>query len=236
MSTSTHSGAAAERKRLSRTGQAFDTILGSLRDLTYPPGSTFTEGELASALGLTKTPVREALLMLAHQGLVSARPGAGYLVMPITLKDIRSLCQHWRRLEGDAAALTAGSGISSHYVMHLTDLVNGANDYEDLAVVARDVELHAWIVESSGDPYLIRDFDRLLVEIDRLYRLTLGEDPEGLAAHQADLLRAVLAGHPERARAAVVDHVDRVEKQVIDVLLSSDALMSTNLAPSGPGR
>ena len=226
----------ADRKRLSRTGQAYDVIQQRIMDLTYPPGSTFTEGELASALGLTKTPVREALLMLAHQGLVSARPGAGYLVMPITLKDIRSLCQHWRRLEGDAAAITAGSGLTSHAVMHMSELVKGSGEFADLSLIERDADLHAWVVQSADDEYLARDFQRLIVEIVRLYRLTVGENPEGLAAEQPELLRAVLAGDVERARTAVHDYVSRVEKQVIEVLLDSDVLMSTNLGLPGTGR
>lgn len=222
-------GPSADEKRASRTDQAFHVIQQALIDLTYPPGSTFTEGEIATSLGLTKTPVREALLMLSANGLVAARPGSGYLVMPITLRDVRSLFKHWRRLESEAAALTAGSGLTSHYVMHLSDLVNGVGPMEDLTTIERDAELHLWIVATSQDVYLDRDFDRLMVEILRLYRLTLGENPEGMADEHAVLLREVLSDDADRARSAVLGYVDRVEKQVIDALLSSDALLTTNL-------
>lgn len=221
---------------MSRTDQAFDIIRGKLIDLTYPPGSTFTEGELVSSLGLTKTPVREALLMLSTTGLVMARPGAGYVVMPITLKDIRSLCRHWRRLEGEAAAMTAGQGLGGQLVMHLTDLVNGFGYASDVSLIERAAELHAWIVETSDDAYLTRDFMTLLAEIMRLYQLTVGAEPKGLADGLSALLRAVMSGDPSQARDAVHTFVDRFEMQAIDVLLSSEVLMTTNLGLPGPSR
>lgn len=226
-------GEAAERKRLTRTGHAFEEIEARLLDLTYPPGTTFTESELAESLHLTKTPVREALLMLSTVGLVTARPGSGYLVMPITLKDVRSLFRHWRRLEGDAAALAAGSGVTSHSVMHLTELVKGTGDAARLSIVECDAQLHSWIVSMAGDEYLSRDFHRLQAEIIRLFRLSLGDNPEGLREEHADLLRAVLSEEPDTARAAVLGFVDRVEKLTIEALLSNDALLTTNLGLSG---
>ncbi|MDO5501672.1 MAG: GntR family transcriptional regulator [Actinomycetia bacterium] len=226
-------GADAEAKRYSRTEQAFGVIQQALIDLTYPPGSSFTEGEIAASLGLTKTPVREALLMLSANGLVAARPGSGYLVMPITLRDVRSLFKHWRRLESDAAALTASSGMSSHFVMHLRDLVHGTGGAESMSTIERDAELHAWIVATSQDVYLDRDFDRLIVEIVRLYRLTIGEDPEGMAEDHVTLLTEILSDDPERARSAVLTYVDRIEKLVIEDLLTSDALLTTNLGLRG---
>lgn len=227
-STAGAKAAASERRRMSRTGQAYEVISNKLADLTYRPGSTFTEGELVTSLGLTKTPVREALLMLSVTGLVIARPGAGYMVSPLTLKDVRSLCNHWRRLEGDAAAITAGLGLSSVYVVDLTDLARGEGAYANSTPAERDVELHSWIVDTAGDEYLSRDFAPLAMEILRLYRLTLG-DAAWLQEMQLDLVRAVVGDSAAKARAAVIAHVDHVERQVIDTLLRSDALMTTNL-------
>ena len=63
--------------------------------------------------------------MLSTVGLVTARPGSGYLVMPITLKDVRSLFRTGADSRGCGSPGPCGSGVTSHSVMHLTELVKG---------------------------------------------------------------------------------------------------------------
>src|SRR5262245_7100114 len=71
--------------------------------LELAPGSQFREADVASTLGLGKTPVREALLRLRLEGLVHVQSRSGYRVAPITLKSARSVCELRALLEGEAA-------------------------------------------------------------------------------------------------------------------------------------
>ncbi|MET7301902.1 GntR family transcriptional regulator [Embleya sp. NPDC005575] len=92
----------------SRTALAREAIRGRILRLEMPPGTVFSEGDLATALGMGKTPVREALNLLIHESLVAVAPHSGYLVMPVTLRDIRELLELRLTVETLAARLAAG--------------------------------------------------------------------------------------------------------------------------------
>ncbi|MFI6584279.1 GntR family transcriptional regulator [Embleya sp. NPDC050493] len=92
----------------SRTALARETIRGRILRLEMLPGTVFSEGDLATALDMGKTPVREALNLLTHEGLVAVAPHSGYLVMPVTLRDIRELLELRLTIETLAARLAAG--------------------------------------------------------------------------------------------------------------------------------
>ncbi len=233
--------AKADSQRLSRTNQAFREIRMRITDLRFPPGSAFTEGELAAELGLSKTPVREALLMLANNGLVFARPGAGYRVAPITLKDAKCLCAHRALLEAEAAAKVAMRGLDGHTTMHMTELVDNRTRRSDASAFSQNTSFHMYIAAATEDKYLHRDLTLVLWDLERLLRLALphlDRDHSHDQGHR-ELLEAILGNDPEGARAAALAHAERTEKLVIDALLSSDALQGINLgrapesAPAG---
>ncbi|MYS87628.1 GntR family transcriptional regulator [Embleya scabrispora] len=92
----------------SRTALAREAIRGRILRLEMAPGTVFSEGDLATALGMGKTPVREALNLLIHESLVAVAPHSGYLVMPVTLRDIRELLELRLTVETLAARLAAG--------------------------------------------------------------------------------------------------------------------------------
>ncbi len=231
--------ARAEERRLSRTEQAFEQIQRALVTLVYPPGSTFTEGGLGEQLGLTRTPMREALRALVNDGLVAPRPGAGYVVTPITLKDVRSIFAHWRRLGGDAIAMVATRGLSGMMTGDLIDLLpeaSGADapqppglDLEDFDYWHRLMIFHTDLVAMADDGYLSRDFDRLAVEIERVVRLAWGNQvPDGLP-NPLLVLDPIAAERGEAARKALLRYLDQLEVVVVEALLSGAAIMSTNL-------
>lgn len=227
-----------EARRLSRTSMALHLIRRGLVDLTYPPGSTFTEAELATGLKLSKTPIREALLMLSVDGLVQARPGAGYRVLPITLKDIRGMFAHWRRLEGDAVEKLVSSGVSANLAMAVSDVLSGEDEFEATGLmpdeVRRFVAFHSTLVYFTEDDFLGRDFSRLELEIERMLRLVVPHDGEELLADTPELMRLLVGSSPSQTRKAVLDHLQRVERLVVERLLDSDVLMATNVGfPTG---
>ena len=85
-----------------------DDVYRRLRDAivdgTFAPGEQLRDGELAAWLGVSRTPVREALLRLAEAGLVVAQPGRSTTVSPL---DVRAVRDARRRRGGDARARRA---------------------------------------------------------------------------------------------------------------------------------
>ena len=224
-------------KRLTRSVEAVHRIRDCLIDLTYPPGSTFTEAEVATQIGMTKTPVREALVVLVHEELVLTKPGAGYLVMPVTLRDVRSACAHWRRLSPDAAARAATRGLDSTGAFMLAEMLQGSES-DASRVVRRHTHFYISLTLAAGDDWLLRDFDRLGIDLERQIILALGPDTAdhpmaGWQDSHRTLLHLLDNGDADGARAFVLDHIADVESRVIDALMNSSALLSANLGLRG---
>lgn len=217
-----------EERRLSRTETAYYAIADRLADLRFRPGSRFTEAEVAAQLGMSKTPVREALLMHVTEGLVSPRPGAGYVVMPITLKDVRALFGHWRRLAGDAVVAAAKHGTDSSASLNLQGIL------EDEAPFDRHRYIFIEFVALAEDPYLFRDYRVLSIEIERLLRLVLTGEEEALTRGLGETVAALAAADAKAARSATLGHIDHLERVVLGELLSGDLLQGANLATMSP--
>ncbi len=133
-------GRRAASHRLSQAERAYAEIKRCILDDEMPAGYQALEQELAEALGMSRTPVREALVRLANEGLVEIRPRHGMRVLPISADDMREIYQILTSLEGTAAELTADHGLSDAELRNL----QGAVAEMDQALAAKD--LRAWAV------------------------------------------------------------------------------------------
>lgn len=86
---------------------AGESIRQGLIEGRWPPGSVLQEHDLANSLGLSKTPIREALLRLSFGGLVRPVPRFGYVVADIGLEDLIEVFELRMLIEGDAVASVA---------------------------------------------------------------------------------------------------------------------------------
>lgn len=213
-----------EERRQSRTELAYAEISDRLGDLRFPPGFRFTDAEVAKELGMSKTPVREALLMHVAQGLVYPRPGAGYVVVPITVRDVRSLFRHWRRLADTAIEIVTNKGIDTSYALNFQEILG---DFEPLDAHTTFYDLVFWLTD---DRFMIREWGVLGIEIERLLRLVLTDKPDVLLAHLSVICQAFTAEDEADGRKAVRKHIDDLEQAVITALLSGDFLQEANLA------
>jgi len=95
-------GPAAERIPAAERVYAF--VKSAILDRVYPGGELLTEGELADAVGVSRTPVREALLRLEAAGLVKLYPKRGALVLPVLPQEINDVIEARELIETHAAA------------------------------------------------------------------------------------------------------------------------------------
>jgi DNA-binding GntR family transcriptional regulator len=138
--------------------RVYDALRRSLFDGRFPPGLRLVEAELAESLGVSRTPVREALFRLEAEGLVEPLPTGGVAVRDLQadLEDIYDLRQ---LLESHAAALAARR-ISADELQAMGE----ANERLRSTVDASTVELrseinntfHRLLIEASHSPHLIR--------------------------------------------------------------------------------
>lgn len=138
--------------RQSNTQRALTELRAMIFDGELAPGSDHLETELAERLGMSRTPVREATLTLASQGLVELRPRKGIRVQPISVADMREIYEVLTELE----ALSAEEAASARHSEADLAALHGAIVAMEEAIKAEDRE--AW---ASGDDMFHAELVRL---------------------------------------------------------------------------
>jgi DNA-binding GntR family transcriptional regulator len=175
-----------------RTALLRDTVHDRLRDAivdgTLAPGEVVRDTELATWLGVSRTPVREALLRLGETGLVRAAPGRSTVVAEIDLAEVREahavvVAMHRLAVAEAVTQLTAS---------HL-DAMRAANErfagaiarHDTDAALAADDDFHGVAVEASGNRALATVLDQFSPVVRRLERLRFASHAgeESVALH-----------------------------------------------------
>ncbi len=205
-------------------GTAADIVHRRLRQdivtLASPPGSPISEKEIAAAHGVSRTPVREALLRLAEEGLVEITPKSGTRVARIPVVALGDAMCAREALElmlvRKAAARARPSDVASMraIVLRQRECVEArdAAGFHD-----NDEALHFAIAEAAGHPGVWAMVLQIKVQLDRLRRLTLPNFDwlSHVIREHEDLVEAIASGDPDRAAAATQTHF-RSLKGVLD--------------------
>lgn len=181
------------------------------------PGTVLAEVEQSERLGISRTPLREALSRLTAEGLTSTAGGrGGVVVTDISLEDIDELFELRETLEGKAAALAAERGDAAtfeqlhHELCRAPALISSGDParHEYYGLVGR---LDAAIDAAIHNSYLAQAMRSLRVHLVRVRRLA-ADDAERLtaaAAEHAAIAEAIAAGNPRLAEAATTLHLYR---------------------------
>ena len=204
--------------------QVYEHLLREILAGQPPPGSPLREGGLAERLGVSRTPVREALGRLADYGVVETRTNHSAVVRRLGRAELAHLHQVREALEGMAAEL-ACDRLSVADLERLEALGRAAGEPggpDDLAALDTfDVELHRLLAERSGNPILAREVRKLqdltMLIQDQLEWVLSGcrpmEPAERLEvrricwAQHLSILEAIRARDPDGARRAMVEHI-----------------------------
>ena len=175
---------------------------------------------LANRLGVSRTPVREAIRKLELEGLVVMIPRKGAEVAKITEKDLRDVLEVRSSLEELAAELATermNDEIKAKLEKALQNFKEAIESENNAAIADRDVEFHDVIFEATGNARLIQIISNLREQIYR-YRLEYVKDTEYhvtlLKEHQ-ELVKAMSEGKKEEARKIMKKHIDNQEMTVI---------------------
>ena len=149
---------AATTPTLSLVDAAYQQIRQRILDNVWPPGHRALEQEVGLALGMSRTPVREALMRLSSEGLVEVIPRHGMRVLPVSPTDMREIYEILTALECMAAELLARRAPSAAELKPLVDATRAmdkALKVEDLdAWAAADESFHARLLELAGNRQL----------------------------------------------------------------------------------
>lgn len=145
--------------RPSATENVYTTLKQEIMWGEIEPGTLLSELKLAERFGVSRTPVREALTMLASDGLVTTIPRRGHLVRTVSLSEILGAFRVRELLEVEAVA-QATRRIADQEIAYLRGLAEAGND-ADLPDLNR--EFHLTIAKASGNRILADFIERLLI-------------------------------------------------------------------------
>jgi len=192
---------------VARTASA---LRARILDGALAPGSPLREVELARSLGVARHTLRAALLVLAHDGLVVREPNRGARVATLGPDDIRDLFRLRAAIEGEAARILAGQAEPASAQNALQALAALPADAPWSAVADAHAAFHHALVAAAGSPRLVRAHETIDGEL-RLYvtglRGAYGTAGSLVPQHR-DLLRAIAAGTPADAAAAMRAHLE----------------------------
>ena len=176
------------------------------------PGTPLAEVEQAARLGVSRTPLREALARLREDGLVEAQSGRGLVVTAVTTRDVEALFEVRLALEGAAVALAARRGEAAAFEVLAGRFADaGAPADEDGRRAYYDLvaQLDAAVDEAAGNAHLAGALRGLRTHLARVRRLSQ-EDAERLTAAAAEhrlIAEAIAAGDADLARHATHVHL-----------------------------
>lgn len=209
-------------------GSTTDAVTDALREGilsgVLEPATWLREDELAVVLGVSRTPVREALRRLSDEGLTQRVANRGTVVPEVTLDEILAVYAVRESLEGLAArsaAIRRPPGFVER--MHgIYQQMVAATDEDPAVMAALGLEFHAQIRQAAGNPYL----DRFLTQVDnairRFGKTTIsqpGRMTEALEEHFG-ILEAIAAGDPDSAERRATKHMRRDREVQVAQLLS----------------
>ena len=183
----------------------------------FRPGERLLEAELADQMGVSRTPVREAMRRLEREGLVVLRPFRGAEVVRVPREKAEQLFQVREALESLAARLAA-SRVGPADLLVLRSIVEqaqvAAQDGDYPGVNALNRRFHAELARVSGNTPLATLLEQIQDHIDllRVAALSRPGRPEEAIAEHAAIVEALAAGDGARAEVLVRDHIRRARE------------------------
>lgn len=214
----------SEDKPLSNSQRAYL----SLRDMIFAgelaPGSDHLESELAEQLGVSRTPVREAALMLESQGLLELRPRKGVRILPVSPDDMAEIYDVLTELECLAARNAARHTYSE------ADLLPLATAIEDMEVAVAQNNLEQWaeaddrfhriLVSLGGNSRACAMFDMMNDQVRRARTVTLFMRPLPVKSNEdhRQVYEAIKTGNVGTADAVHRAHRQNAKNMMLELL------------------
>jgi DNA-binding GntR family transcriptional regulator len=190
------------------------------------PGDRIIETRIAQDLGVSQTPVREALRDLELLGFVTSEPFRGTRVRAFTHEELVQIYPIRAAIEG-VAARAAATRITTEQLLALEEQIDRMREASELGdeatAIEADIAFHRIIVEASGNRLLEQFWTSLSLATTTFLTFSIHRRAiEGLAARHEPILEALRARDPDRAEAAMRRHIEEPGRWVYEALSRED--------------
>ena len=202
-------------------------------DGAYEEGQLIGEGEVSEAVGVSRTPVREAFLRLEAEGMLRLFPKRGALVVPISAADVEDVMETRLLIERFAIrrVVELELDLDDRLLEAITAQEEHASAKDVVAFVDADREFHRIFVAATGNAIVLQMHDSLRDQQNRmgLAALSRSEDRTTriLKEHRA-IVKAVTKGDPAAAEALIEAHLEETHRLLRRASLSKSPLRQSS--------
>lgn len=209
-----------QNSSLSLTMQAYNNLKEKIMRLQLRPGELLLVQPLAKELGISRTPVREAMIRLEREGFVEEADGKKFKVSEITLKSILEIHEIRELIELHTVAKAAANRTSDQIENLKASAANmdaALKESDHVAFFETDMDFHAQIIHICDNKTLESLMHQLNEKIQRIRHLTtyVHRRIEDTVGEHAAILSAIDNQDAEAAQRAMKDHLDNVKQGVI---------------------
>lgn len=206
--------------------QVRDAILEEIASGQLSPGERVIQEQLAQALGVSRQPVQQALILLRNQGVLQDAPGRGLLVAPLDPDHVQHMYDMRAAIEGLAARLAAevGAERAAKAGPALIDAGRKAVAAGSVArMIAADMRFHEFLYSLSGNPLIAPTLETHLTYTQRVMGEVLlrDEKPRDIWNQHAAILDAIAAGDGDRAEALARKHLTQAARFMVTRMRSA---------------
>jgi DNA-binding GntR family transcriptional regulator len=197
----------------------YESLRSDILSCRLAPGDDMREQELAERYSVSRQPVREALLRLEREHLVTVQPRQGYRVNPISLEDARDLLRFRLALE-PACVAEAIDNAGDAGLKTLDQFRRFEGDHEDF--IAYNCDFHCALAHASGNRRMAQALCDLIGQADRLVRVSVtsvgDHNPAELVAEHVALIEAMQWRDRRSAARIIKAHITQTERRVLPAL------------------
>ena len=224
-------GRVTDQDDLSLAKVVRNDMLSQILKGTLAPGQRINEPDIASRLGVSRVPVREALRELESSGLVVARKHSGVFVRQLEPSEIRDLYQLRGLLDGFAGRQAAQLAKAPRAVLlaGLNDSIQAMQESEAQHQVQRyygeNLRFH-WLIIAATHNHALTETYRGIVQklhLSRLKNLSQDVGMQASIAEHRDIVKALSQGNPQLCEALMSNHVDIAFKRLNTAVIPAEA-------------
>ena len=216
--------AAADDPRQSTGQKVYSLLREQILSLTLPPNSELDEVQFSEELGFSRTPIREALIRLAADGLVVLAPNRGARVAPLDLDQVPQVLETlelYERATTRWAAQRRQQADLDELEKRNREFAAACNTGDPRLIVDANWAFHDTINRASGNRFIAIDCSKLLRSMMRLSLLAFRQDRSSLARYSditqqhQDMIEAIRARDADRAEELVFMHSDEFRQRML---------------------
>jgi DNA-binding GntR family transcriptional regulator len=213
-----HAHGDADEPSLALSTQAHTAVMGMILRGELAPNEVVTERQIALKLGMSRTPVREAVRRLEGARYLQRQRTGALVVRALPVEEYMHILNVRRLLESESARLAAGK-VSAVELNKLKARIGKALKLPEDAVTpefaASDRDLHGLIATASGNPVLQQCIEDLKSRTSMFRFGALPNRRKTVCTEHLEIIDALLAGDSGRAERAMRDHIDQVRLTIL---------------------